>query len=292
VTDAAVDRVYTVAELIGRSAAYLDAKGFGSPRLDAEVLLADVLDMRRLDLYLHHDRPLEPAETDRYRAALRRRASGEPVAYILGRRAFRSLTLAVDARVLVPRPETESVVEVALGLLPAGGRLLDVGTGSGAIALSAALERPDAVVAATDVSAEALEVAVGNAATLGLDVSFRLADLVDGLPQDERYDVVVANLPYIADDDPDLDAAVRAHEPAVALFGGDGGLGLVRRLVDTAPAVLAPGGALILEIGFRQGDAVRALLEAGGYEQVRLDRDLSGLDRVVSGRVRAEGSDG
>jgi len=285
VTTPAADRVYTVAELIGRSSAYLDAKGFPSPRLDAEILLADVLSMRRLDLYLHHDRPLERSETDRFRSALRRRGAGEPVAYILGRRAFRSITLVVDRRVLVPRPETETVVEVALGLLPAGGRLLDVGTGSGAIALAAARERPDAVVVATDVSADALAVAADNARALALDVELRLGDLLSGLPRGDPFDVVVANLPYVADDDPELDAAVRDHEPAVALFAGPDGLALVRRLVVEAPAVLASGGALVLEIGFRQGADVQQLLRSAGYEQVRVERDLAGLDRVVSGRA-------
>ena len=280
-------KAFTISELLGRSSAYLDSKGFPTPRLDAELLLADVLGMRRLDLYLHHDRPLSNSETDRLRELLRRRAGGEPIAYILGRRAFRSLDLSVDDRVLVPRPETEGVVEVALGLLPEDGRLLDVGTGSGAIALSVASERRDATVIATDVSAEALAVARANAEALGLQLEFVESDLLAGVPGDPPFDVVVANLPYIARDDEALEASVREHEPAIALFADESGLALNRRLAEAATRVLKPTGALVLEVGSGQADAIRSILEAQGYNRLRVDHDLAGLDRVVSGR-RAE----
>lgn len=281
-------KAFTISGLLGRSSAYLDSKGFPTPRLDAELLLADVLGMRRLDLYLHHDRPLSNSETDRLRELLRRRAGGEPIAYILGRRAFRSLDLSVDGRVLVPRPETEGVVEVALGLLPEGGRLLDVGTGSGAIALSVATERRDATVVATDVSAEALAVARANADALGLQLELVESDLLAEVATDPSFDVVVANLPYIARDDEGLQASVREHEPAIALFADESGLALNRRLAADARRVLTATGALVLEIGSGQADALRSILEAQGYVGLRLDHDLAGLDRVVSGRRTEE----
>jgi release factor glutamine methyltransferase len=283
--EAAATAPRTVVELLGLATAYLGARGFESPRLDAELLLGDALGLQRLELYLHHDRPLEAGEIDAFRSRLRRRGSGEPVAYVLGRCGFRRLELKVDARALVPRPETEVLVEVALARLPEGGRLLDVGTGSGAIALSVALERPDAHVTAVDVSSEALALARENRDALGLaDVELAVSDLDGGLPAEARFDVVVANPPYIGLDDPRLDPNVRAHEPAVAIFAGADGLDVVRRLIAMAPR-RAPGGWLALELGEGQAPTVRALLAAAGFGELAVERDLAGIERCLAGRA-------
>jgi release factor glutamine methyltransferase len=275
----------TVVELLGVAAAYLDARGFETPRLDVELLLGHVLGMRRLELYLHHDRPLEPAEVDAFRELLRRRAGGEPVAYLLGSAGFRRLTLKVDARVLVPRPETEVLVELVLARLPDGGALLDVGTGSGAIALAVADERPDTRVTAVDVSAGALALARENRDALGLADRVELveSDLYAHLPAGARFDVVAANPPYIPEDDPRLDPRVRDHEPHVAIFAGADGLALIRRLVAGARERLEPGGTLAIEVAEGQAPRVRALLDDAGFRHVVTERDLAAIERCVAG---------
>jgi release factor glutamine methyltransferase len=275
----------TVVELLGVATAYLDARGFETPRLDVELLLGHVLGMQRLELYLHHDRPLEQAEVDAFRELLRRRAAGEPVAYLLGSAGFRRLLLKVDARVLVPRPETEVLVELVLARLPAGGSLLDVGTGSGAIALAVASERADARVTAVDVSDEALALARENRDALGLADRVELvrSDLYDGLADGARFDVVAANPPYIGDDDPRLDPHVRDHEPHVAIFAGADGLDVIRRLVAGARARLVPGGVLAIEVAEGQASPVRALLAAAGFANLVVERDLAAIERCVAG---------
>jgi release factor glutamine methyltransferase len=275
----------TVVELLGVASAYLDARGFETPRLDVELLLGHVLGMRRLELYLHHDRPLEPAEVDAFRELLRRRAGGEPVAYLLGSAGFRRLTLKVDARVLVPRPETEVLVELVLARLPERGTLLDVGTGSGAIALAVADERADARVTAVDVSADALALARENRDALGLAdrVELYASDLYAGLPDGARFDVVAANPPYISDGDPRLDPRVRDHEPHVAIFAGADGLDLIRRLVAGACERLVRGGTLAIEVAEGQAPRVRELLEAAGFRDLVVERDLAAIERCVAG---------
>jgi release factor glutamine methyltransferase len=198
------------------------------------------------------------------------------VAYILGRREFRHITLAVDRRVLVPRPETELLVEAALSL-PTGQQVLDVGTGSGAVALALADERPDLTVSGSDVSPDAVTVARANAARLGLPVKFVVADL---LPQDPPPDAVLANLPYVADRT-ELPPDVGRHEPSRALFGGSDGLDLIRRLVDQLPEATR---VVALEVGEGQAPAVAGLVDAGGFPAVRAMRDLAGIERVVVGQ--------
>jgi release factor glutamine methyltransferase len=253
-----------------------------TPRLDAELLLAETLGWRRERLLLDRDAGVDATARRRFEALLARRGEHEPVAYLLGRQGFRHLTLAVDPRVLIPRPETELLVESALGLAE-GASVLDVGTGSGAVALALKHERPDLHVCATDASAGAVELARANADTLNLDVSFRVADLLDGTAQ--LPDAVLANLPYVPDDTP-LMADVAAYEPVSALRGGPDGLDVIRRLVadigsrtpGERPALLA------LEIGADQGSAVTALVRAAGYPTVEVRPDLAGLDRVVVGR--------
>lgn len=281
--------VWTVMRLVRWSATYLEGKGVERGRLDAEHLLAHALGTARLDLYLQFDRPLAPAELDRYRPLLKRRAEREPLQYILGHAAFRELELAVDARVLIPRPETEVLVDEVLAWAgPADGKprtALDVGTGSGAIALSLVAEGPFARVVATDTAAEALALARENARRCGASgsVEFREGPLFEPVAAGERFDVVVSNPPYVADRDAGaLEPEVGRWEPAVALFAGPDGLGVLRGLVDGAPERLAPRGLLALEVGLHQAGPVVAMIEArGAYDEVRVRRDLAGRERVV-----------
>ncbi len=248
-----------------------------TPRLDAELLLASVLypaHPDRAQLVINRDEPVGGSEGERFWELVARRAAHEPVAYILGRRAFRHLELKVDPRVLIPRPETELLVEVGLSL-PAGASVVDVGTGSGAVALALKDERADLRVVGVDVSAEAIHVARANASRLGLDVRFFVGDLLSGVG---RADAVLANLPYV-EDHAELPPEVVRFEPAGALFGGPDGLDLVRRLVAQATSQL-----LALEIAPGQATAVAALVGGAGYAGVEIRRDLAGLERVVMGR--------
>ena len=276
------DGIRTVRDVLALSSAYLEAKGSPTARLDAELLVGHALGMPRLDLYLHHDRPLTADELAAIRPLLRRRADLEPVAYIVGEVGFRRLTLLTDARALMPRPETETLVEVALALLPRGGRLVDVGTGAGPIALSVRHERPDAAVLAVDASADALDLARANAERLGLEVAFAVSDLLADAPG--PFDVIAANLPYVPDGDPRTEPGVVRHEPHLALWGGPDGLDLIRRLVAQAPERLAPGGAIVLEVSDEQAAAVQALLAEAGFTEVERHRDLAGVERVLSAR--------
>jgi len=252
----------------------LTVAGSESARLDAELLLADALGSERAALYARPDQSLSADVAAAFARHLGRRAACEPVAYILGRRAFRGLEIRVDRRALIPRPETELVVEVALRTLPRGGRVHDVGTGSGAIALALKDERPDLVVSGSDFSAPAISVARANAARLGLDVELSYRP---GLPEAD-YDLVVANLPYIRDDEvPALAPDIVRYEPREALFGGGpDGLDAIRELVGA----VSPGMALALEHAPAQAAAVRALLQ-----QAESHRGLAGGEDVTLGRV-------
>lgn len=261
------------------AAAELRDAGCESPRLDAELLLADALRTTRTSLHMHPERELALAESDRFAQALRRRREREPVAYILGRKGFRHIDLAVDARVLVPRPETELLVEVALAL-PRGARVVDVGTGSGAVALALKHERPDLHLIALDASADALAVARANATALRLDVAFAHGDLLsplDGAP----LDAVLSNPPYVPDRDAPSLAPELAHEPAQALYAGADGLDVLRRLI---PAAAARAPFVAFEVGAGQASAVGALLRGAGMADVTAHRDLAGIERVVVGR--------
>ena len=258
----------------------ITAAGSETPRLDAEVLLAWVLGVPRAALYADPGRGLEPEEARRYADVAARRRDREPVAYITGRKGFRNLDLYVDHRVLVPRPETEHVVEAVLDL-PAGARVADVGTGSGAIALALKDERPDLAVVATDSSPEALAVAGINARRLGLDVELLEGDLLE--PVAGPLDAVVSNPPYVADGDYGrLAPEITRHEPAHALFAGPDGLDVYRRL---APAIAAAGARVAaLEVGDGQASAVGELLRDAGFASVEVVADLAGIDRVVVAR--------
>jgi release factor glutamine methyltransferase len=279
-------------DLTRKAAAVLQERGFDNPRLEAELLLAGVLGVRRLDLYLHHDRPVGGAELQRYRDAVRRRLKHEPLQYVLGTASFRGLELKVDGRVLIPRPETEllvgTVLEWAAARAPSGagwGGVVDVGTGSAAIALSLALEGRFDQVVATDISRDALDVAVENAVAAGLEavVEFRCGGLFEPVAG-ERFSVIVSNPPYVAESEREgLAPEVREHEPAVALFGGATGLDVIAELIATAPGYMEAGALLAIEIGAGQGDAVLQLLgRAAEYRNERILPDLTGRPRIAT----------
>jgi release factor glutamine methyltransferase len=269
--------VTSVRDALDSALIALRAARVDTPRLDAEVLLADALGVTRAEL-LTRDLAVEGDAVRRFQDAVRRRGvAREPVAYITGRRGFRRLELDVDPRVLVPRPETELLVEVAVAELPRGARVADVGTGSGAVALALADERPDLRVTGSDVSEDALAVARANGERLGLDVAWVRAD---GLPEG-AWDAVVANLPYVAEGAA-LQPEIARHEPRWALFAGADGLSAIRALAGE----LGPIPWVALEHGFDQADAVRALLRDAGYGRVESHRDLAGHERTSVGADR------
>ncbi len=260
--------------------ALAQAQALGLERIDAQLLLLHILnraDAGRAWLLAHDTDTLAPSEQARFIALCQRRAAGEPVAYLRGMKEFYGLTLQVDARVLDPRPDTETLVDWALEVLApvATPRVLDLGTGSGAIALALQHQRPDAQVSAVDASADALAVAQANAARLGLAVQFARGDWLGGVAG--QFDLIVSNPPYIAAADPHL-AALR-HEPLQALACGADGLDDIRTIVAQAPTHLQPGGWLLLEHGWDQAEAVQALLRAAGGEQVQSRKDLAGIVR-------------
>ncbi len=280
---------WTILRVLNSSRELFEKRGVDSPRLDAEVLMASALSVERVMLYARYDQPLLPAELEKIRSLVKRRANGEPVAYILGEREFYSLPLHVSNKVLIPRPDTETLVEVALERLATikDPRILDVGTGSGAIALALKKERPDAVVTASDVSSEALAVARQNAARLGLELRCLESDLLASI--DGPYELVVANLPYIPSAQlPSLMREVKNHEPALALDGGPDGLALIRRLIADLPRVMAPGGIVALEAGHDQLEAVAALLGEASLVEIRVKKDYGGQPRVASALWRGQ----
>ena len=272
----------TVREALDSAVIAIAAAGSDSPRLDAELLLAGALGVDRTALFIDPAREITGPAVRAFQNAVRRRSVGrEPVAYILERKGFRHIDLRVDARVLVPRPETELLVEVGLELA-AGARVVDVGTGSGAIALALKHERPDLAVKGTDVSDDAVAVARANAEALGLDVRFAVGDLLAGVGE---CDAILSNPPYIADGErASLPPEIAHHEPPGALFAGADGLDVIRRLVSAAAAALPAEGLLAIEVGAGQAPAVSALLDAAGFGNVHARADLAGIDRVVVAR--------
>ncbi len=272
-----------VGDVVRRTARQLDADGVLTARLDAELIVAHILGVSRAGLALERSRALTRAEEERVAALTARRAAREPLQYVLGEWGFRRLTLTVDSRALIPRPETETVVERCLALLEGldSPRVLDVGTGSGAIALAIADEHPGARVTGIDVAAEALSLARENAARTGLEVELLQVDLLSGLPGSE-WDLVVSNPPYVRPEDaPVLAPEVVDWEPHVALFDA----GHTDTLVHAAAAVLRPAGALVLESFDERAATVAELLARSGFGDVVVTRDLAGRDRVVEGRL-------
>jgi release factor glutamine methyltransferase len=283
----------TVKESIVGAADRLRRADSSSPRLDAELLLAEALGVRREALYAAPERVLDAQEQARFEGFIRRRERREPVAYIVGRKAFRALDLRVNPSTLIPRPETETLVEAALAQLPAGRvrpTVLDIGTGSGAVALALADEHPSVRVVATESEPAALETARLNAARLGLSdrVEFVLGDLYDGLPPGALFQVIVSNPPYVTPQELEtLAPEVRDWEPHRALLGGEGGLDYYQRIVPVAPTFLVPGGFLAVEVAEERAEEVRGLFEAArSFEEIAVVKDLGGKPRVVVGRER------
>jgi release factor glutamine methyltransferase len=282
-------QVWTIEAIVRWATDDFRARGIESPRLDAEVLLAFALKTTRMQLILDSKRPLVPEELARFRELVKRRRAHEPVAYLRGEREFYGRVFRVDGRVLVPRPDTETLVDVALARtrhLSMSARALDLCTGSGCVAITLARQRPTTHVWGTDISDGALTVARENAFRLGAyNIAFARADLFAGLESLRgTRDLITANPPYIPTAEIDtLSTDIKAFEPRVALDGGADGLALVRRIVDQAPPFLAPGGTLALEIGDGEAQETAKLLEARGFSRVTITRDLGKIERVVDG---------
>jgi release factor glutamine methyltransferase len=290
----------TVRQALREATASLSDAGIESARLDAELLLAEALGLDRSMLYLHYEAPLDARAEERVRSLLARRVDGEPAAYITGRREFWSLDFLVTPAVIVPRPETEMLVEVAVGLFEAESQIsdrkfqiLDLGTGSGAISISLAKEIANAEVWATDVSSGALEIARANARRHGVEekIQFLHGDLFEPVSdRGEIFDLIVSNPPYVRSDEIDaLPRDVRDFEPRVALDGGADGLEFYRRIIPGALRYLSDGGFLALEIGAEMGlEVARLFVQADGYTPPRRYRDYAGRDRVVRARKLAQ----
>lgn len=282
---------WTIRRVLEWTAQHLQKHGSGTPRLDAEILLAHARRCRRIELYAAYDDVLSDEVRKVMRELVQRRAQAEPVAYLVGHREFFSLDFVVNKSVLIPRPDTETLVMEALGRIKGlpSPRVLDLCTGSGCVAIAIAKNYPAARVVATDISPEALAVATENATRLGVAdrVEFHQGDLFEAIPGDSRFDVIVSNPPYITTAEMgELQPDVRLHEPALALDGGPDGLGHLRRIVSVAAAWLVPGGWLLLEMDPSQAEPMLAAVGAvGGFESARMVKDLGQTPRVLAARL-------
>jgi release factor glutamine methyltransferase len=275
----------TLLEVLQSTTAYFRKHKIDRPRLNAEHLLAHVLGRTRMELYLEFERPLDDAELAPLRDLVKRRGQGEPLQHLLGTVEFCGQTYSIDKRAMVPRPETEELVELLQSRIEnRESRIVDVGTGSGVIALSLAKEFPSAEIYAVDISEDALGLARENAARLGLSerIHFQQSDLLENLA--ERFDLIVANLPYISMQDRHLLSREVRHDPEVALFAGPAGDELVRRLIEQAPSYLEPGGLLALEIAVGQAEGLSELFRQKKYHDIESKRDYSGITRFVLAR--------
>jgi release factor glutamine methyltransferase len=278
---------WTVLKILQWTADYFTGKGIASARLEAELLLAATLDLDRVGLYVNFERPLDSSELAAFREQVQRRAKGEPVQYILGETEFWSLPFTVSPQVLVPRADTEVLVEEALSKIEGPVHLLDVGTGSGAVAVAMAHEKPEIQATALDCSEGALQVARGNAERNGVAerVSFLAGDLAELPPG--PFNMVVSNPPYIPTADcEELMPEVRDHEPRLALDGGEDGLTAYRQLASQSGRILLPGGWLLVEVGINQAEDVAALFRAAGLVEIKCRDYYAGIPRVVAGRKR------
>jgi release factor glutamine methyltransferase len=273
----------TVLEVLQSTTGYFKQRGIESPRLNAEHLLAHILKRKRIELYLEFERALAETELAPLRDLVRRRGQGEPLQHLLGTVEFAGRVFVCDKRALVPRPETEEFVELLLqSQIPnPRSRILDVGTGSGVIALSLAAALPEADVQAIDISEEALSLARENAARLGLSerVRFIRSDLFNQVA--ERFDLIVANLPYVPETDRTTSSREILHDPHGALFGGEVGDEIIRKLIEAAPAHLQPGGLLALEIGINQAEGLSTFLAEHGYHDISARQDFAGVTRFL-----------
>ena len=288
-------KMWRVVDLLDWTVGYFQQHGIPNPRLDAEVLLAHLLEKSRLQLYLHFEMPVFQEHLTPFRELIKKRIAHTPVSYLTNRKEFMSLDFYVDERVLIPRPETEQLVETILTTEVGNSqRLLELGTGSGVIATSLAVQQPEWEIVATDISDPALAVARKNAEThaSAAQITFLSGDLFEPVDAicangEAQFDWIVANPPYIKNTErATLSPDVRDHEPEIALFAGDDGLDVIRRLIAEAPKYLAPSGKLILEIGATQADTVRTLLDAeSAYSTYELLKDYAGKERIVLGSV-------
>ncbi|MCC7437889.1 MAG: peptide chain release factor N(5)-glutamine methyltransferase [Armatimonadetes bacterium] len=282
--DSTQTEIWTIMRLITWGADFFKKRGIESPRLTMELLLAHLLKLSRFDLYLQFERPLKEAELAALRAMVRRRANHEPLQYITGEAPFYKRTFHVTPAVLIPRPETELLVEEALRRAPSL-RCLDVGTGSGCIGITVALERPETTVTAIDVSEAALAVARQNAAQLGArNIDFHQIDLFDDTRMQDigTFDVIVANPPYIAASEiAELDPEVRSFEPQTALTDGGDGYKFHRRLAQLLPLLCREGGNLFVELGYGQAATVRQMFQQAGYRNVTVLTDLDRVERIL-----------
>mgnify|MGYP003952044031 CR=1 FL=1 len=285
-----VSDTWTIRRVLAWTSEDFAGRGIDSARLDADLLVAHALNLDRIQLYLDPDRPLAAEELVAIRELVARRRAREPVAYILGEREFHGRSFQVSAAVLVPRPDTETLVEQALERLPAADapcRILDLCTGSGAVAVTLAAERPDSVVVGTDISEEALEVAAVNGArhVQQSELRWYQGDLFEALEDEPPFDCITANPPYIERDVlPTLAPEVSRHEPALALDGGRDGLDFYRRIAGDATRWLLPGAWLLLEVGAGQAPRVVAALGESGFVEPSVHEDLAGIQRVVVAR--------
>ncbi len=271
-----------ILDVINKTAPYFEKAGIESPRLTIELLLAHVLKKKRLELYLEFERELDEPTLERLREMVKRRVAGEPVQYITGETEFCGLKFAVDWRVLIPRPETELLVEAVVERKP--GKIVDVGTGSGCIAVVLAKKLPDGEITGIDASAEALEVAAGNVKHHGVEKNVRLlkSDLLEALPDSCSVDAIVSNPPYIASGElAKLPKEVKDFEPVRALVAGEDGLEVIRRLVIDAKRFLSSSGFVALEVGAGQRPAVEELFVSAQYEVAQVLKDLQGHERVI-----------
>lgn len=279
---------WRIRDLLEWTTRYFLDRGVQESRLEAEVLLASVLEKNRVYLYANYDEPVNQAERDIYRGYIKRRSGGEPLAYITGQREFMSLSFRVSSDVLIPRPDTEVLVETALSLAQAGGikRICDVGTGSGAIAVSLAVYLSGVEVYAVDLSPAALDIARENAGIHEVLVQFRAGDLLEPVQDEEKMDMIVANLPYITDAQlEELDTGVKDYEPRMALLAPGDGLDLYRRLLPQAYQLLRTGGYILLEIDPRQAEAAAGMMQ--GFSEMEIIPDWAGRDRLLKARRNA-----
>jgi len=286
-------RVWTVRELMKSAMEHLQRKGFDDARLNVELLLAHALDLQRIQLYLHFDKPLTPEELLQFRSLYERRLKREPLQYIIGSTSFMGLHFAVDSRVLIPRPETETLIEQVMFVCQhypnnAPIHILEVGTGSGNIAVSIAKYVKQAHITTIDISKEALLVAEENARIHSVDsqIQFLLVDVFDRTEElfRKQFDILVSNPPYVPRDEwEQLQAEVREFEPSAAVTDGRDGYKFYHRLIEIIPDILKPGGGILLEVGFQQAEKVARELKISGIDQIQITNDLQGIPRVVSG---------
>lgn len=279
---------WRVVDIIRSSTDFLAKKGVPDPRLDAEALLGHVINKNRLELYLFFDRPLDNRELDRYREYIKRRGNREPLQHILGDTGFMDLIVKTSPDALIPRPETEVLANQAISLMgEADCRILDIGTGTGCIALSLAQGLPQAKILGVDISTEALSLAKENALHNELEVRFQQVNILEELPKIEsRFDLVVSNPPYIpASEKPDLQVEVRDFDPPLALFAENNGLAFYERFAEILPELLNPGGRFLFEFGGKsQEEAILKIFSNTPYSDLEIIQDLNGDPRVIAGR--------